>query len=342
MAIGAVLMVVSGAALVGVDQLVRRYEVPTAELFGANQGVPASLTGPLNVLLAGVDPRTEDEVPRADSVMIVHVAAGLHRAYVFSLPRDLLVRIPPFAKSGFAGARDRLAHAMFYGAQVDGGLPEPARGFELLAQTVSGVTGIGRFDAGAIVDFRGFEQVVDALGGVDLVVDQEVRSLHLRPDGRQRAPAPVGYIGPQKVYGVGPNHFAGWEALDYARQRHIEGGDYARQRHQQQLVRAMLGKAFSAGVVANPAQVDRVLRAAGKSVVFGGRGLSLADWALALRGLRPEDLFMVRLGGESLMSGEEYLGEALDVEAVGFLGAVAGGEVDEYVLQHPQMVTGWG
>jgi polyisoprenyl-teichoic acid--peptidoglycan teichoic acid transferase len=326
-----------------VNLVVGRYDVATADLFGEAGEPRVELTGPLNVLLVGVDPRTEDEVPRADSVMVVHVGAGLDKAYVFSLPRDLLVSIPPFAKSGFGGAaEDRLAHAMFYGAQVEGGLPDVAKGFELLAQTVSAVTGIGRFDAGAIVDFRGFERVIDALGGVDLVVDQEVRSLHLRPDGTERDPAPVGYTGPQKVYEVGAHHFVGWEALDYVRQRYVDGGDYARQRHQQQVVRAMLGKAFSAEVVTNPAQVDRVLRAAGKSLVFSGRGLSLADWALGLRGLRPENLLLVHLAGEGVMDGDEYQGEALDGAALGFLAAVVEGEVDGYVLQHPQMVTDWG
>src|SRR5687767_691374 len=134
-------MILSGAALAVVDRMIARYGVVSTDLFGEPTGSPVSLQGPLNVLLVGVDPRTEDEVPRADSVMIVHVGPGLDKAHVFSLPRDLVVSIPPFPKSGFAGAaQERLAHAMFFGAQVERGLPDVAKGFELLAQTVSGVT----------------------------------------------------------------------------------------------------------------------------------------------------------------------------------------------------------
>nr|WP_246001676.1 LCP family protein [Allorhizocola rhizosphaerae] len=342
-AVGGVLMILSGAALAAVDLVIARYNVATADLFGEPSEKPVPLQGPLNVLLVGIDPRTEEEVPRADSVMVVHVGPELDKAYVFSLPRDLLVSIPPFPKSGFGGAaRDRLAHAMFHGAQVESGPPDVAKGFELLAQTVSGVTGIGRFDAGAIVDFGGFERVIDALGGVEMVVDQEVRSLHLRPDGTERDPAPVGYTGPQKVYEVGTHHFQGWEALDFARQRYIEGGDYARQRHQQQLVRAMLSKAFSAEVVTKPAQVDRVLRAAGKSLLFSGRGLSLADWALALRHVKPESLLLIHLAGGGVTdSAGEYLGEALDATALGFVEAVVDGRVGGYVVQHPELISQW-
>ncbi|WP_212833404.1 LCP family protein [Catellatospora sp. TT07R-123] len=312
---GTVLMLLSGASLVTVDRLVARYEgaVHKADLFGdehpdAARSVPEpkpieDLRGPLNILLVGIDPRHSDPywIPRADSVLIMHIPAGLDRGYLFSLPRDLLVPIPAFPKANYGGSSsEKLAHAMFFGAQVPGDRrANYAQGFELLAAAVKGYTGIQRFDAGAIVNFSGFRHIVDALGGIDLTVDEQVVSIHMQPDGEKRKPgrSANGYIGPQMTYEPGRRHFNGWQALDFARQRYIADGDYGRQRHQQQVIRAMVSKGVSGDVLSDPITLDRVLRAAGDSVTFSGRGYAMLDWAFALRQVRPENIVMVKLLG---------------------------------------------
>ncbi|MEU8081194.1 LCP family protein [Catellatospora citrea] len=307
---GTALMLLSGASLVTVDRVIARYEgaIHKEDLFGDESGRqapprPEDIRGPLNILLAGIDPRHDDPfwIPRADSILVMHIPAGLDRGYLFSLPRDLLVAIPPFAKSGYPGnPADKLAHAMYFGSMVPGDRrANHAQGFELLAATVSQYTGIARFDAGAIIDFSGFKDVIDALGGIDMTVDERVASIHLEPDGdpRDRGPGSTGYVGEQMVYEPGLRHFKGWQALDYARQRYVTGGDYARQRHQQQLVRAMISKAFSDDVLTDPVQMDTVLRAAGQSLTFSGRGHSVIDWAFALQDLRPSTVHMMKLSG---------------------------------------------
>src|SRR5918998_1777175 len=159
---GTVLMVLSGAVLVGAEVLMARYEgaVGKADLFG-DQAAGAKerksdIKGPLNSLLVGIDPRKPESPPLADSVMVLHVPAGLDRAYLFSLPRDLYVQIPEFSKADFDGAQDKLNAAMSYGSRKAGQNPDAAQGFELLANTVQQVTGIPRFDAGAIINFSGF------------------------------------------------------------------------------------------------------------------------------------------------------------------------------------------
>jgi LCP family protein required for cell wall assembly len=303
---GTALILLSGASVVTVDRVLARYEgaIHREDLFGDGKNLPQrpeDIKGPLNVLLAGIDPRHDDPfwIPRADSVLVMHIPAGLDRGYLFSLPRDLLVAIPPFPKSGYAGSTsDKLAHAMYFGSMVPGDRrANHAQGFELLAATVSQYTGIARFDAGAIIDFSGFKHVIDALGGIDMVVDERVASIHREPDGDPRARVGNAYVGEQMVYEPGPRHFKGWQALDYARQRYVTGGDYARQRHQQQLVRAMLSKAFSADLLGDPLRMDAVLRAAGDSLTFSGRGHSVIDWAFALQDIRPGQVAMIKLAG---------------------------------------------
>ncbi|MGS2617985.1 LCP family protein [Micromonospora sp. LZ34] len=344
---GAVLMLLSGAVLVGMEALMARYEgaVGKADLFG-DQAAGAKerksdIKGPLNILLVGIDPRNPETPPLADSIMVLHVPASMDRAYLFSLPRDLLVEIPEFIKADFNGGTDKLNAAMSYGSRVPGKNPDAARGFELLAETVQDVTGIKRFDAGAIINFTGFQKIVDAMGGVDMYIEREVRSEHRKPDGTHREGNPngEGYIGPQAEYKKGNQHLKGWQALDYVRQRYpkngVPDGDYGRQRHQQQFVKAMVGQAFSADVVTNPLKLDKVLRAAGQSLIFSGRGHSVVDFGLALKNIRPDTIQMVKLPGGGVMENGKYRGERFKPEVDDFFTALHNEQLDAFLLEHP-------
>ncbi|MFG2056985.1 LCP family protein [Micromonospora sp. NPDC048930] len=344
---GVVLMVLSGSVLVGYQTLVSRYEgaVGKADLFG-DQAAGASekksdIKGPLNILLVGIDPRKPETPPLADSIMILHVPAGMDRGYLFSLPRDLRVDIPEFPKANYAGGTDKLNAAMSYGSRVPGQNPDAARGFELLAKTVQQVTGIERFDAGAIINFTGFKNIVDAMGGVDMYIERDVKSEHRRPDGtmRQLKPGGGGYLGPQAEYKKGNAHLSGWQALDYVRQRYPKNGvpdaDYGRQRHQQQFVKAMVNQAFSADVVTNPIKLDRVLRAAGRSLIFNGRGHSVVDFALALKGIRSDSIETIKLPGGPVTINGAYKGEKLQPAAEDFFAAIRNEQIDAFMLEHP-------
>jgi LCP family protein required for cell wall assembly len=348
--LGVLLLLGGGCLWAAKELLVARYAgaVQTADLFGEASTSPqpgAGIDGPLNILLVGVDTRESKPgwLPNADAIMVLHVSEDLHRAYLFSLPRDLVVDIPAFPKAGFDGAHMKINAAMAYGSRVSGSSTvDPAQGFQLLARTVSDYTGIERFDAGAIINFAGFRQIVDAMGGVDMYIDQRVASIHLKPDGTLRQnPGPHG-TGPQKVYEKGWAHLSGWEALDYTRQRYIEGGDYARQRHQHQFLRAMVEKATSLDVITNPLKIDAVLRAAGNSLIFNGRGHSVVDFAFALKGLRAGSLTTIKLPGKSIFVNGGYQGERLEPVAREVFDALRAGRLDSFMAGHPDLVDGDG
>ncbi len=345
---GLVLTMLSGGVLVGTEVLMARYEgaVGKADLFG-DQAAGAKekksdIKGPLNLLLVGIDPRTPTAAPLADSIMVLHVPASMDRAYLFSLPRDLYVDIPAFKKANFPGETTKINAAMSFGSRVQGGNPDAARGFELLASTVQKVTGIKRFDAGAIINFTGFQKIVDAMGGVDMYVERDVKSEHKQPDGKPRPgnPRGEGYIGPQAIYKKGNHHLKGWQALDYVRQRYPKNGvpdaDYGRQRHQQQFVKAMVGQAFSADVVANPIKLDKVLRAAGQSLIFNGRGNSVVDFGLALKNIRPNTIQMIKLPGGPVFDGKAYKGEQFQAGVSDFFTALHNEQLDPFLLEHPE------
>jgi LCP family protein required for cell wall assembly len=348
-------MVVSGGALVTSQVLIARYtgSVKTTNLFGddaaaATGKVSDIKTGPLNLLLVGIDPRNDTTAPLSDSIIVVHIDESLSNAYLFSIPRDLLVQIPPFAKTNFRGGTAKINAAMSFGSSIGNGKHDVAQGFDLLAKTVSQLTGIKKFDAGAIINFGGFKQIVDAMGGVTMRIDQNVKSEHLQPDGTPRPrlascadnQCAHPYYGPQASYKKGTYHLQGWQALDYVRQRYgLPKGDYDRQRHQQQFVKAMADQALSKDVVTNPIKLDKVLRAAGKSLIFDGNGHSVVDWGLALKNIRSQNMTLIKLPGRSLIEGGNYRGEALDDTAGAFFAAINDGSILTFMSNHPEFIN---
>ena len=163
-----------------------------------------------------------------------------------------------------------------------------------MVQTVEKFTGV-RVDHVAMVDFAGFKEIIDALGGVP---DHLGEDLHLDPPA---VPGPLQRQGPQKMDGDA--------ALDYARRAtQFADGDFARIRHQQQVIKAILDKVSSGGILTSPGKLNSFLQATSDSVSVD-KDLSLLDMATELRGLRSGNLFFLtsptkgtgRVGTESVV-----------------------------------------
>ncbi|MGI5212078.1 LCP family protein [Plantactinospora sp. CA-290183] len=303
----------------------------------------ADITGPLNLLLVGVDTRISVPgwEPHADAVLILHVTRELDRAYLYALPRDLVVDVPAFPKARFPGERTKLTHAMSYGSRVPGKdkTPSTAQGFELLSTTVRKYTGIRRFDAGAVLTFGGFDNLVDALGGVELYIDQRVVSQHRRPDGVHRTHRGGGYVGPQMIYEKGRRTLNGWQALDYARQRYTSGGGYTRQRHQQQLIKALVGRILDRNMVRDEARLTQLVTALDDALTFHGNGRDIVDFGYALSRLRPEAITLVDLPGAGVGRGSGYRGEQLTTLSRRFISELGAGRAEAFLAANPELVV---
>jgi anionic cell wall polymer biosynthesis LytR-Cps2A-Psr (LCP) family protein len=228
---------------------------------------------------------------------------------------------------------------MSRGARTPGSKrPDAAQGYRLLSQVISDFTGIGSFDAGAVLTFTGMSRLTDALGGITMRIDQKVVSQHRRPDGTLRTmrAGGGGYVGPQATYLPGTRKLKGWQALDYARQRYTAGGDYARQRHQRQLVKAMLTKAVSEGLATDQDKFQQLIGALGELLSYSGEREPL-EYAYALRNLTPAGLTMVGLPGDSI-GGGGYLGEELQPVGRQYLRAVARDDAAAFLADHPELV----
>jgi LCP family protein required for cell wall assembly len=353
---GCVLMVLGGGALVTTQVLEARYAgaVDQQQLFGDDAAAASTdqeapdIKGAQNILLVGIDPRTDEQTPLSDSIIVAHIPAEMDQAYLFSIPRDLVVDIPAFEKTGFRGGRAKINAAMGFGSSIGNGKHDVVQGFDLLARTVQNLTGIKDFDAGAIINFNGFKAIVDAMGGVTMKVDQNVKSEHLQPNGKPRPrlsrcadnTCEHPYYGPQATYKKGTYHLQGWQALDYVRQRYgLPNSDYDRQRHQQQFIKAMAKQALSKDVITSPGKLDKVLRAAGKALIFDGNGNGVLEWAVALKNIRADNLTSIKLPGGGLFENGKYQGEQLDPTAEKFFQAVKSDQLPEFLLNNSQYIN---
>ncbi|MDI6100206.1 LCP family protein [Actinoplanes sp. NEAU-A12] len=306
----------------------------------------AGLDGPLNILLVGIDPRGTHVTPLADAIIVAHIPADRQGAYLFSLPRDLVVRIPAFAKNGTPAQRAKINAAMALGSRIGPDRYDPAQGLELLARTVGDVTGIKEFDAGAVINFGGFKRMVATLGGVRMVIDQDVVSEHLQPDGSPREVSPEcresrkclrPYTGAQKTYRTSaePVRLRSWEALDYLRQRYgLPRSDYDRQRHQRQFLQAVVRQISRDGAL-RPARLMKVLTTVGDSLVVDGGGHDITDWIIELKDLHAGSVTAVDLPGEPVFEGGKYLGEQFTSGAAAFFAAVRKDRAGRFLLDHP-------
>ncbi|GAB7048620.1 LCP family protein [Catenuloplanes indicus] len=292
--------------------------------------------GPLNLLIVGVDTRIDEPgwQPHSDALMILHITRDLRAAYLTSLPRDLVVDVPAFPPAGFRGGTHKITEAMAYGSAVPGGRPDPAQGVRLLATTVGNYTGIKRFDATAVISMEGYDDLIDALGGVRIHVDVQTPSIHRKPDGTRRA----GDGDPQQVYRVGTMTMTGWQAIDYARQRYLTGGDYTRQRHHRQLLKAMLTAATDEGLLRDVTRMESVLAAVAGTLVFDGGAHTAVDLAFALSHLRPADLTLVGLPGDAVYESGAYVGEALNPPSADYFKCLRAGTLPAFTHDHPDLV----
>ena len=356
--IGATLMMISGVGVVGVKGLLSAAtrNVTQQNLLGAANAERkhVSITGAKNILLVGLD-RQGDQM-RSDSIILLHIPAGHDRAYLISLPRDSYVHIPAYdnGKVPYRGGDNKINAAFAYGSR---GLTDEdalSHGFELLSLTIKDLTGITP-DAGAIIDFQGFKQVVQVLGKVCMYVDEDTTSIHIghTKDGKKAAPYQINPDGTlhHKIPGVTANFYAKGnhcftpsEALDFVRQRDLLANkdfDYGRQRHQQQFIKAVVKQVMDQGL-SSPTKLPGLLSAVGKTMTVDGGGISLEDWAFAMRGINPDDMVTIKTNNGKFNSKSiPNVGSAeiLSDTSKQLLEDVKNDTVDNFILAHPDWVA---
>lgn len=200
----------------------------------------------INVLLLGIGGENHDGPYLADTIMVASYKPSTNQVALFSVPRDLSVYIPGY---GYY----KINHAYAFGESDD-----ETTGGALASQIVGDVLGLD-IQYFMRIDFNGFEQLIDDLDGVNVLVENTLEDPYYPVPGKEMATTTERY---EHLYiEEGEQHMDGSLALKYARSRQgygIEGSDFARSKRQQNLIFAIKEKALSFGVLANPVKLNNI------------------------------------------------------------------------------------
>lgn len=270
------------AALAGVGAFVLMQKVGQITVIGV-PGTEAAPTDnePVNILLMGSDDRTGKgnkgygldsgrTTPRSDTTILLHISADRSRALALSIPRDLWVEQPNCTGKDWAGS-----YAKFNNAFEQGGAA-------CTSELVQEVTGLP-VNHVVVVDFNGFKQMVDAMGGVEVCLERPVDDV----DAKLKLPA-------------GTSVVDGEQALAFVRARKTlgDGSDIGRIQRQQAFLSAAIRKATDSQLLLNPARVYEMIDVATRSLTVssGLDGLGpMRTMAESVRAVKPSNITFVTL-----------------------------------------------
>ncbi|MEU0579958.1 LCP family protein [Streptomyces griseoincarnatus] len=202
------------------------------------------------------------EGKRTDSVMILHT--GDNGPTLISLPRDSNVEIPTF-KGSESGKTYQGT-----GRQVKLNAAYAEDGPELLVRTVEFNTGL-HIDHYVEIGFAGFANIVDAVGGVEIDIPQDIKDTKSGADLKK-----------------GKQTLNGEEALAFVRTRYaLAGSDLDRTKNQQKFLSALANQVATPGTVLNPFRLYPTMGAGLDSLIVDKEmGLfDLADMFWSMKGV---------------------------------------------------------
>lgn len=240
----------------------------------------------LNILLMGIDarvgqdgsiinPEDDDETMRSDTTLVMHIAADRQSVTVVSIPRDMWIQLPECVRSDGSISYSQWGQfnwAFSYGALTD----DLAGGVACTEDTVEELTGIS-IDGFAVIDFSAFASMVDALGGVEICLEEELVDDH--------------YLG--MTFEEGCQVMDPITATQYARVRHVgDGSDMGRIQRQQGLLGAMVMQAMNANMLTDMSKLYAFMTATLRATTLSpSLGNIRTDMGLAnsLKNMDPAD-----------------------------------------------------
>lgn len=242
---------------------------------------------PIDFLLIGQDSRDGEENQaiggsfddvvgnhQADTTMIVQISANRKEINLVSIPRDSLVDVPQCetSKGTIPAQYNVMFNSIFAGAYQTGG--DLASAASCTLNAVNSLTGLS-IQNFIVVDFAGLVKMIDAVGGVDLCIPQNVND-------------PYTVLKLDK----GMHHLDGVAATQYARTRHGmgDGSDTSRTTRQQYLIKQLMSEALSKNLFTDTAQLYQLAKSALKSLnisqgmadtaALAGLAMSLKDFTM--------------------------------------------------------------
>lgn len=224
--------------------------------------------GSTSILLMGKGGGSHDGPDLTDTIMLASLNPEKNTVDLISIPRDLYVKS--------MGRKINSAYVI--------GEEKEKKGMLYTKAVVASVTGV-KPDYAVIIDFSGFEKLIDLLGGIDVQVENTLIDNAYPTEGKERelcgvtedglasfsaqiatSSATESEIFPCRFEVLqvkeGAQHMNGELALKFVRSRHAlgqEGSDFARSKRQQSVINAIREKVLSLGTLANPLKVVGII-----------------------------------------------------------------------------------
>ncbi|HEX5939049.1 MAG TPA: LCP family protein, partial [Dehalococcoidia bacterium] len=242
----------------------------------------------INILVLGLDTRPEDASGTAanltdskltDTLFVVSVDPASKTASIISFPRDLYVEIP-FSETRILEDRINAAYECGLGPPncrepyAEGGGPA-------LAMATLEYNFDIRIDHYMIIDWEGFKEVINTLGGVEIDVPEEL--------GPPESGNDVFDAFENRIVPEGRQTMNGDQALGYSRFRGGPDGDFGRIERQQQMMFAVMGKAVSLDLI-NPGRLQELWGDFRQAVETDIRDVEIPGLSLLASRIGPEDV----------------------------------------------------
>jgi len=229
--------------------------------WGDDSGLIESGDDVLNVLLIGQDRRSVDQGrSRSDVIILCTVNKPAKTLTITSFMRDMYVQIP-----GYEDNRINVPYVL--------------GGMDLLDRTLSTNFGV-EVDGNIEVDFYGFIDIVDMMGGVEMELTQAEATYM-----NQNYSWDIN-DGKSKVWNLkeGVNQLTGSQALSYARMRYVGNGDYERTERQRKVLSALVEKAKELSIT----ELNLLLQHALPMITTDMENQEILNYALELFPMLPE------------------------------------------------------
>lgn len=253
---------------------------------------------PMNIVLMGSDSRDGDNGglagggdagARSDTTIVMHISGDRSRVELISIPRDSTVDIPGCTTTDGVATPElygkKFNAAFSQGVQYGG---DVASGALCTVKAIEQLTGVF-MNGFVVVDFAGFSSMIDAVGGVEVCVEEAIYS----PEANHLSLEP------------GTHVLKGVKALDYARARKGDGlgdgSDLGRIGRQQEVLASLARKVLSQEVLTNPSKTLKFLDAVTDSLTMNKELASidgLAGLAYSMRNVRPDTITFMTVPNE--------------------------------------------
>ena len=208
----------------------------------------------INFVLIGIGGKDHEAGNLADTLIVGSYKPSSKQIALMSLPRDLYVK--------YKNSWNKINAVHAYEERDN-----PGQGGEETMEFLTQLLNL-EFHYYAVVDFDGFEKLINEFDGVDVYVDNDLIDNQYPVRGRETA-YPIASRYERLVIEQGWHHFDGETALKYARSRYahgIEGSDFARSKRQQKILLAIKDKILQPGFLINPSRISSLMNAYAENI----------------------------------------------------------------------------